>query len=124
MISFEHMEFNKKEPVYLQLKNVIKKKILANQIQHYDELPSRRELALTLSINPNTVQKALKQLEDEGIIRTLSNVKSVVIVNEAIMEDIRSSLLTECVQHFVEECKGSGLDFQQTIALLTKHWNE
>lgn len=123
MVKVDMIEFNKKQPVYLQLKDHIKKKILANDIHNYDELPSRRELAMQLSINPNTVQKAYKQLEDEGIIRTVSNVKSVVIVNDDIMEQIRCELLEDMVETFVSECKTTGLDFQQTIALLTKHWD-
>ena len=124
MVSFHSMEFNKKEPVYLQLKNHIKKKILAKQIHHYEELPSRRELALTLSINPNTVQKAFKQLEDEGLIKTISNVKSVVIVNDEIINEIKEDLLATTINVFINECKGSGLDFQQTIALLAKNWEK
>ena len=90
MVSFHEMKFNKKEPVYLQLINHIKKKIMANEIHDYDELPSRRELAIQLSINPNTVQKAFKQLEEEGILRTISNVKSVVVVNDNIIQEIKS----------------------------------
>lgn len=124
MVSFDEMEFNKKDPVYLQLKNHIKKKILANEIHDYDELPSRRELALKLSINPNTVQKSFKQLEEEGIIRTISNVKSVVVVNEDIIAEIKMDVLDGSVTTFINECKGSGMDFQQTVALLTKYWDK
>lgn len=124
MVSFQAMELNKKEPVYLQLKNYIKKKILAKEVHDYEELPSRRETALALSINPNTVQKAYKQLEDEGIIRTISNVKSVIVVNDEIMERIQKELLDERMRAFVLECQESGLDFQQVIGMLTKLWSE
>lgn len=122
MVSFNGMELNAKEPVYLQLKNHIKKKILANEIIDYDELPSRRETAMALSINPNTVQKAYKQLEEEGILHTISNVRSVIIVNDEIIEKIQAELLDGMMKSFVEGCRDSGLDFQQTVALLTKHW--
>lgn len=79
MVSFGDLTSHKKEPVYVQLCNYIKKKIWTKDMLHYDELPSRRELARILSINPNTVQKAYKILEEEGIIKTISNVKSVFI---------------------------------------------
>ena len=75
------------------------------------------------SINPNTVQKAYKQLEDEGIIKTISNVKSVVIVNEKILEKLRSEMIEETMKEFVKECQTIVLDFQQTIVWLTKLWN-
>ena len=118
-MNLQDIQFNKKEPMYPQLSRYIKKLILADELKHYEELPSRRELALQLSINPNTVQKAYKQLEDEGIIKTISNVRSVVIVNEKILEKLRS----ETMKEFVKECQTSGLDFQQTIVWLTKLWN-
>ena len=109
-MNLQDIQFNKKEPMYPQLSRYIKKLI-------------RRELALQLSINPNTVQKAYKQLEDEGIIKTISNVKSVVIVNEKILEKLRSEMIEETMKEFVKECQTSGLDFQQTIVWLTKLWN-
>lgn len=122
-MNLQDIQFNKKEPMYPQLSRYIKKLILADELKHYEELPSRRELALQLSINPNTVQKAYKQLEDEGIIKTISNVKSVVIVNEKILEKLRSEMIEETMKEFVKEGQTSGLDFQQTIVWLTKLWN-
>lgn len=122
-MNLQHITFNKKEPMYPQLSRYIKKLILADELKLYEELPSRRELALQLSINPNTVQKAYKQLEDEGIIKTISNVKSVVIVNEETLEKLRNEMIEVTMKKFVKECQTSGLDFQQTIAWLTKLWN-
>ena len=110
-MNLQDIQFNKKEPMYPQLSRYIKKLILADELKHYEELPSRRELALQLSINPNTVQKAYKQLEDEGIIKTISNVRSVVIVNEKILEKLRSEMIEETMKEFVKECQTSGLDF-------------
>lgn len=122
-MNLQDIQFNKKEPMYPQLSRYIKKLILADELKYYEELPSRRELALQLSINPNTVQKAYKQLEDEGIIKTIRNVRSVVIVNEKILEKLRSEMIEETMKEFVKECQTSGLDFQQTIVWLTKLWN-
>ncbi len=122
-MEFNNLQFHKKEPMYPQLSRYIKKQILAGKISHYEELPSRRELAVMLSINPNTVQKAYKQLEDENIIKTISNVKSVVIVTDETLTKLKTEMIEETVQHFIHECKGSGLDFQQTITLISKLWN-
>lgn len=122
-MEFNNLQFHKKEPMYPQLSRYIKKQILAGKISHYEELPSRRELAVMLSINPNTVQKAYKQLEDENIIKTISNVKSVVIVTDETLTKLKTEMIEETVQHFIHECKSSGLDFQQTITLISKLWN-
>lgn len=124
MISFHMMELHKKEAVYVQICRFVKQQILMKEIVDYDELPSRRELAMQLSINPNTVQKAYKQLEDEGIIRTISNVRSVIVVNEDVVERIQEELITSDIKEFIQNCKNSGLSFQKAIALLTTYWDD
>ena len=77
---FSDLKLNSKTSVYLQIIQHVKRKILNKSIIAYTPLPSRRELASLLSINPNTVQKSYKLMEEEGILRTISNVKSVVYV--------------------------------------------
>lgn len=124
MISFHSLVLHKKEPVYLQICRYIKQRILMQEIKDYEELPSRRELAMQLSINPNTVQKAYKLLEEEHIIRTISNVKSVIVVNDEIIESIRSEFVESDIKEFIQNCKNSGMSFQKVIELLTKYWDE
>ena len=120
---FSDLKLNNKTSVYLQIIQHVKRKILNKSIIAYTPLPSRRELASLLSINPNTVQKSYKLMEEEGILRTISNVKSVVIVNEETLEKLRNEMIEVTMKKFVKECQTSGLDFQQTIAWLTKLWN-
>ena len=104
MVDFHEMKLNKKDAVYPQIVSYVKKLILLDAVIDYEEMPSRRELALSLSINPNTVQKAYKLLEEEGIIRTISNVKSVVCVSDEIKESLRKEYMEKYVIGFVEEC--------------------
>lgn len=124
MISFHTLELHKKEPVYLQICRFIKQKILMGEIKDYEELPSRRELAMQLSINPNTVQKAYKMLEEERLIRTISNVKSVIVVNDDIIDQIRSEFVESDIKEFIQTCKNSGMSFQRVVSMLTKYWDE
>lgn len=122
MVNFHEMKLNKKDAVYPQIVSHVKKLIILDQIADYEEMPSRRELALSLSINPNTVQKAYKLLEEEGIIRTISNVKSVVCASDEIKEKLRKEYMEKHVVGFVEECKSMHLSFQEVISLLNEHW--
>lgn len=123
MVSFQGLHFHKKQSVYLQIVNYIKHQILAGNVENYEEMPSRRELAITLSINPNTVQKAYKCMEDEGLITTIANVKSVVVVNDEILQKIRSEFMEEIVATFIHDCKEGGMSFQKTVELLAKRWD-
>ena len=54
---------------------------------------------------------------------TISNVKSVAIVNEEVLKKLHEEMIKETVHRFVKECQSSGLNFQQTISLLTEAWN-
>ncbi len=75
MNPFIDIRLNHDLPVYQQLCLHIKRKILRGKCTNYQELPSRREVAAQLSINPNTVQKAYRTMEEEGYLKTIANVK-------------------------------------------------
>ena len=121
---FEDMILNDSEPVYQQIIKYVKIKIHLGIIQNGDELTSRRVLAGTLGINPNTVQKAYKLLEEIGILSTGNNVKSVVVVDDEIKEIIRNELTNVAAKEFVDYAKKIDLSFKDTIELITKLWDE
>ena len=120
---FSDLKLNSKTSVYLQIIQHVKRKILNKSIIAYTPLPSRRELASLLSINPNTVQKSYKLMEEEGILRTISNVKSVVYVDEQIMERLQQEMIQETVDDFIANCRECGLPFQMVVAILSTRWD-
>ena len=123
MALFYNIVFNSEKPVYLQIIEYIKKQILLEKIKDRDEMPSRREVASTLGINPNTVQKAFKELENEGIISTSSNAKSIITVNEEIKQRIASELKNEATVKYVKYIKSMNLSFKEAIELITDLWD-
>ena len=80
MISFENFIMQGGSPIYMQILLYIKRGIIAGMIMDGDELPSRRVLSALLGVNPNTVQKAYKMLEDEGLIQSRAGAKSCVVI--------------------------------------------
>ena len=82
MITFEHFKLEEGTPIYQQILLYIKRGIIAGSIGSGDELPSRRMMSALLGINPNTVQKAYRMLEEEGLITSHSGAKSYVDVTE------------------------------------------
>ena len=70
MISFENFHSVEGVPIYLQMIRHVKQGLAAGSVQNGDELPSRRILSAMLAVNPNTVQKAYRQLEEEGLIQS------------------------------------------------------
>lgn len=123
MLDFSSLILNNKEPVYIQIAGFVKKKILLRQAQTGTELPSRRELAAVLNINPNTAQKAYKLMEDEGYIATNTNIGSMVYVDEHIYSKIEAELTETMVNEFVSAAKEVNLSFKKVIQLLTDKWD-
>ena len=78
MISFENFRSVEGVPIYLQMIRHVKEGLAAGTVRSGDELPSRRVLSATLAVNPNTVQKAYRQLEEEGLIQSRPGAGSCV----------------------------------------------
>ena len=122
MISFEQFLMEDGVPIYLQILLFIKRGAIAGTICDGDELPSRRMLSALLSVNPNTVQKAYRMLEDEGLIQSHSGAKSYMVLNEEKLELIREELLENDATSIVRAMKQMGLSKTEAIALIEKFW--
>ena len=122
MISFEQFLMEDGVPIYLQILLYIKRGIIAGTIQDGDELPSRRMLSALLSVNPNTVQKAYRMLEDEGLIQSHSGAKSYMVLDDEKLERIREELLENDATTIVRAMKQMGLTKKEAISLIEKFW--
>ena len=66
-----HLDYRDVRPIYTQIVENFRAQITSGILQPGDKLPSVRELATQLSINPNTIQRAYRELEVQGVIQTL-----------------------------------------------------
>ena len=123
MLSFSRLVLNDKLPVYQQIIIFIKQSLLTGEAENDDMLPSRRELATLLDINPNTVQKAYRIMEEEGLIITVPNHGSYIQVDADKLGEIAEEMKETMVGAFIEQAKGIGLTLKQTEQLLEKMWN-
>lgn len=123
MISFENFIMQDGSPIYLQILLYIKRGIVAGIISDGDELPSRRVLSALLGVNPNTVQKAYKILEDEGLIQSRTGAKSCVAVTVAKLRGIREELLEDDARNAVSSLKLMGVSKEEAHALIDKYWD-
>ncbi len=123
MISFEKFIMEDGTPIYLQILLYIKRGIIAGTISDGDELPSRRVLSALLGVNPNTVQKAYRMLEDEGLIASHSGAKSYMVLPPETIEKVRAELLEGDGRNIVSAMKQMGLSKAEALALLEKYWD-
>ncbi|MGA9466367.1 MAG: GntR family transcriptional regulator [Exiguobacterium marinum] len=119
-----NMQFNTRAPVYLQVVDYFKKKMALGELKAGDEMPSRRELANDLKINPNTVQKAFKEMEDQQLITTERNRPSRVTTDDAILKHIRSEIVDDAVAVFVESIQELDVSVDELVEKIKRHYKE
>ena len=124
MVSFEEMILGTGSPIYLQIVRYLKQQMAAGAVRDGDEMPSRRVLSAELGVNPNTIQKAYRILEEEGLICSHAGAKSYVSLDDARMALIRRQLLREEVQRLVDAMKQMGVTRQEAVALIDQLWEE
>ncbi len=124
MISFENMIIEDGTPIYQQILRHIKRGIVSGSITNNDELPSRRVLSALLGINPNTIQKAYKLLEDENLIESHSGAKSYMKLDENKIKMVKGELIANDITNTVTALRQMGLSKEEAIDLLEKYWNE
>ena len=123
MITFEHFRLEEGTPIYQQILLYIKRGIIAGSIVSGDELPSRRVMSALLGINPNTVQKAYRMLEEEGLIASHSGAKSYVDVTEEKIQQISKELLQNDAKSIVTVMKQMRLTKEEALQLISENWN-
>lgn len=118
MISFQDFRQTDGTPIYLQIVRYIQQGLAAGTIQDGDELPSRRVVSALLAVNPNTVQKAFKLLEDEGLATSRAGAKSRIQASPQQIEALRQAMLETEMQAMVDAARRMGLSREEAHRLL------
>ena len=124
MVSFDDLVLLDGMPIYQKILRHVKLGIAGGTIAPGDALPTRRVLSALLGVNPTTVQKAYRLLEEEGLIQSRSGAKSCVAADEAARARVRGDLLREEAQSVVAAMKRMGLSRQEALDLIARHWEE
>ncbi|WP_041139997.1 GntR family transcriptional regulator [Beduini massiliensis] len=107
--------FDPNLPIYLQVMDEIKKDVFTHHYLPGHKIASVRELALQYSVNPNTIQKALSELERVGLLHSERTVGRFVTEDLELIDRLRYEISHEKVHTFVSEMKGLGYDRQGII---------
>lgn len=116
-------QFDSSRPIYAQLVERLKARILAGTYQSGGHLDSVRDLAAAAGVNPNTMQRALAQLEAEGLVRTERTSGRFVTEDTDLIEQLRASAARNIAADFLEKMRSIGYTPQQAAELL-RSWNE
>ncbi len=122
MICFERFIMEDGIPIYLQILRYIKSGIASGEIESGDEMPSRRVLSALLGVNPNTIQKAYRMLEEEGLIASHAGAKSYVSLTRERVEAVREEMIASDIKGVIASLRRMGLDKEEALRLIALHW--
>jgi GntR family transcriptional regulator len=124
MISFDSFVISDGSPIYMQILRYIQRGAAAGRIADGDELPSRRVLSALLGINPNTVQKAYRMLEEAGLMESHAGAKSYMCLDAEKITAIRTELLENDAKAAVDALRQLGITRAEALALIGRIWGE
>ena len=111
-------KFDNERPIYLQLVEQLRVAIVSGAYAAGSRLPSVRELAVMAKVNPNTMQKALTELESDRLIFTERTNGKYVTKDQALLDKYRAELAVDIVQKYTSDMAKIGITFAESIKYL------
>lgn len=112
--------FNDNAPIYLQIVNTLKRNIASGAYPPGSRLPSVRDLALEAGVNPNTMQRALSELERSGLVNSQRTAGRFITEDASALLDLRKSMSEEIVSEFIARLRGIGMSDEQILDTVRK----
>lgn len=107
-------------PIYAQIVEIIRLRIVSGYYPAGDKLPSVRELAAEAGVNPNTMQKAFADLENSGLLVTMRTSGRVVTEDTALIMQVKESIARSEIKSFLDKMSRLGFDLQQATEFVYK----
>ncbi|MCT6857427.1 MAG: GntR family transcriptional regulator [Bombilactobacillus mellis] len=104
------MKFKDNVPIYLQIKSLINQQIIAGKYALGAKLPSVRDFSVQLEVNINTIQKAINELVQEGVVVTKRGLGNFVTENLQIVDELKEQLINQTIGDMYESLTAMGLD--------------
>jgi len=117
-------DFKGDKPLYLQIMEHIKFGVVSGTYPVGSKMLSVRELAMEASVNPNTMQKALSELEKEGLLFSQRTSGRFITEDEEAVAQIRKNFLEHQMQDFFEKMQAIGYNSTEVVKLFTDFVNE
>jgi len=114
------IEFDNNLPIYIQIMNYIKGEIVTGKLKPGDRIPSVRELASELQINPNTVQRTFQELEREEIVETRRGMGRYVTSEEHKIMTIKKEMAKDILDRFIRGMKELGFKDDELVAAVAE----
>ena len=117
-------QFSNDAPIYSQLIDQIQVGIVSGAFPPGERLPSVRDLATEAGVNPNTMQRALAELERDGLVYSQRTAGRFVTEDQRMIDNVKRSLAQRHIQAFWEAMTRLGYDRQEVLALMRREVSE
>lgn len=118
------MEYNTEIPIYLQVIQDIKKKMVQGKLQPGEKLPSNRELAVIYKINQNTAARIYREMEMAGYCFTKRGIGTFIVEEKAMFEQIKEEMAEELLRQFMNGMKDLGYKKDEIIFQIADYKEE
>ncbi|MGI5920657.1 MAG: GntR family transcriptional regulator [Syntrophomonadaceae bacterium] len=112
------MQFNSSQPIYRQIIDSYKKKLVRGELKTGDKILSQREYAANVRVNPNTVQRAYREMENMQMVETVRGQGTFVTATGELIAQIKQEMARKVIDYFVGEMSSLGYTRQQMVEML------
>ena len=118
------MNFDSNQPIYIQIMDLIKRQIITGELKEGDKLPSVREIATDLKVNPNTIQRSYQELERENLVYTQRGMGTYVTEDKELVKELKKTLAKNIINSFIDDMKAIGYSPHEIIDLINNRVKE
>lgn len=115
------MEFKDNIPIYLQIEQYLYRQIALGKMKAGEKIPSVRKLALELTVNVNTVQRALQEMNTQGILYTKRGKGNFVTEDTELLSKTKQSLIDNVLDEFVQNMEKLGVKQDELVSTLENY---
>ena len=115
------MEFKDNNPIYLQIEQYLYRQIALGKMKAGEKILSVRKLALELTVNVNTVQRALQEMNTQGILYTKRGEGNFVTEDTELLSKTKQSLINNELDEFVQNMEKLGVKKDKLVSTLTEY---
>jgi GntR family transcriptional regulator len=113
--------FESTKPIYLQIMELIKKEIATGKLPPGSQMASVRELAMQYQVNPNTVQRALSELEREGLVKSDRTIGRFINDQSEMIETMKHQMIQDVIEDFIKKVKELNIDENAICSLIENY---
>lgn len=110
--------FSNDKPIYTQIVEHIKQLIVSSGLSPGDKLPSVRELAQEACVNPNTMQRAMAELENNGLLYTMRSAGRYITEDAELIKQVKNELAKKEISDFLQSMEKLGFSPEETVKMI------